>query len=216
MPPIKMRLKALLPGLLIAVFFVCSAKAQTYSTHGFGVAINYGYDAPLGNQSYTFKPGATYGISVLSYSKNWITSISFGYLSYKPKQDLFYYQVDDSNYGTIKYQNFTAYQLYLGVAYSLELSTELKAYGGVNFGEYLTHTVYLATDAYAGADADLHENNVYLAPKLGIKYSINDNISIGAEGKYNIFAISGNAAYNSNVGTVYSSYTGNLVLTYNF
>jgi hypothetical protein len=205
--------------LIIFVFSCFSAKAQ-YSFWGndqtYGVALSSGYDVPIGNLGYTFKPALTYGLKVLKYYDNVTVNLSFGYHVYKPKQDTFYYAVDGSNYGTVTYQNFTVYSFYLGGAYTLEITEGLKAYAGMDLGVYYTHMIYHSMDEFVDNSADLNEEDAYLAPKLGLTYLINENIAIGVEGKYNLFAPTGQKQYNSAVGTINASYSGGLVLTYNF
>lgn len=202
---------------LIAILF-SSVKAQNSSTkdHSYGVALNAGYDVPVGNLGYTFKPAPTFGFTFLSYHDDLVLSATIGYHSYKPKQDTFYYAVDESNYGTIKYQNFTALSLYFGVAYNFELAEGIKAYGGINFGAYFTHSVYHSVDEFINDNSDLHDENIYLAPKIGLNYTVGDNVTIGIEGKYNTFIVAGKKSDNARVGTINSSYAGNLILTYNF
>lgn len=205
-------------AFVITFFSVTSARAQwdTNSDYRYGIALSAGYDAPVGNLSYSFKPAITYGLTGLIYKGNWASSITFGYHAYKPKQDIFYYQVDASNYGTISYRDFTVGSLYLGGAYNLKLSDHLTVSPGVNLGLYYTHFVYNSSDIFIEDSGDLHENDLYLAPKLDFTLSVSENISIGVEGKYNFFAPLGTKTYNDRVGTLYNSYTGNLVLTYNF
>jgi hypothetical protein len=106
--------------------------------------------------------------------------------------------------------------MYLGVAYNFELTEGVKAYGGVNFGAYFTHLVYHSVDEFINDNTDLHEENVYLAPKIGLNYAVGDNVTIGIEGKYNTFIIAGQKSDNARVGTINSSYAGNLILAYNF
>jgi hypothetical protein len=214
---VKMLCRACLTAL---VFISFSAKAQ-YRYGGsdedkFGAALTAGYDVPVGNLSYTYKPAITYGARFL-WTKGAVTAnISFGYHVYKPKLDTFYYAVDESNYGKVSYSNFTIYSFYIGGAYNLEVTDGFKIYGGLDLGAYESHVVVHSSDLYVDSHSDTHQEDVYLAPKLGFTYLVTENIGIGIEGKYNFFAPTGKAKDNPAVGTLYNSYSGNLVLTYNF
>jgi hypothetical protein len=201
----------------LLIFFCFSVKAQRQSNdNAYSIALSTGYDVPVGDLTYTFKPAVTYGISFMKTRNDFTVSVNFGHQVYKPKLDTFYYRVDASNYGTIHYDNFTITSLYLGATYNLENSDNLKAYGGFNFGIYYTHMIYHSSDEYLVDDSDLNEEDLYLAPKLGLTYLITDNIGLGIECKYNLFTPSGQKADNPAVGTLYNSYAGNVVLTYNF
>jgi hypothetical protein len=195
-----------------------SAVAQNRSgDDGFGVALSTGYDVPVGNLGYTFKPATTYGFTVMQYKNGFTGSITVGYHFYQPKQDTFYYAVNTTNYGTISYKNFTMISAYLGGAYNVKLTDDIIGYVGLDFGVYYSHMYYTSADEYqAGGGLDAHEEDLYVAPKVGINYLIGDNMAIGIEGKYNSFAPSGQKEDNPLVGTIYSSYAATFIITYNF
>jgi hypothetical protein len=206
-------------NLTILVFATGSAKAQYNYVGGggrYGVGLMAGYDVPVGNLSYTFKPAISYGLSAFSYHGDFTASLTIGYHAYQPKLDTFYYQVDATDYGTVHYDNFTVVSLYLGGAYNLQITDGLKGYAGLNFGIYYTRMAFHSSDLYVNDTENLNEQDLYLAPKLGLTYALNDNISLGVEAKYNSFAPTGQKQDNPLVGTIYSSYTGTFILTYNF
>ena len=214
----------------VSVFLLCfcsKADAQYYQagTHDgshFGVAVGSDYDSPVGNFSYTFKPAINYNASFLWYYGDFSMNFTAGYHEYKPKQDTFYYELEstqmgfNSQYGSVSYGNFRVYSFYLGLNYHLTITDQFKVYCGLNLGEYTTHFVFHSADLLEEQNEDLHETDIYLAPKLGITYMLNDNIGIGIEGKYNLFAPSGDARYNDRVGTLYNSYSTGVRLSYNF
>ncbi len=169
----------------ISIFFATTAKAQ-YDVK-YAIAIGTDYDAPVGNFSYTFKPATNCNLSFTGNSGNITGSVNFGYHNYKTKQDTFYYQVSDTEYGRVHYQNFPVYSFYLGWVYNLELTEKLKVYGGINLGLYYTHFVFQARDFIGGSNTDLHEEDVYFAPRLGFSYPLTENVGIGIESKYNFF-----------------------------
>jgi hypothetical protein len=152
----------------------------------------------------------------LRHSGDFTMNLSLGYHNYKPKQDTFYYQATATEYGKVSYQNFPVYSFYLGLTYNFPVSDQLKIYGGFNLGAYYTHFVFRATDFAVDDNEDLHEEDVYLAPRIGVAYMINNNIGIGLEGKYNLFAPTGDKRYNDRVGTLYNSYSVGVRLIYNF
>lgn len=204
-------------AVLIIVFSVTSAKAQrSDSDSRYGVSLGTDYDVPVGNFAYTFKPAINYNLNLFQRVDHLTGSISFGYHKYKPKQDVFYYQVSDTEYGTVKYQDFPAFSFYLGLTYDLPLGERINLHAGINLGAYYTHLVFLADDYLGGEHDDLHERDVYLAPRLGFTYTLTDSIDIGMEGKYNFFAPGGHSEYGDRVGTLYNSYSAGVRLIYNF
>jgi len=213
----------LLICFIIPVFFTSTAKAQGSYDSRYGISVGTDYDAPVGNFSYTFKPAMNYNLSFLMTSGSLTGSVNFGYHNYKAKQDTFYYQViytedgrDHLDYGSVHYENFPVYSIYLGLVYNLELSEQLKVYAGANLGAYYTHFVFQARDVQGGSNTDLHERDLYIAPRLGFTYSLANNIGIGIEGKYNLFAPTGDSRYSDRVGTLYNSYSAGVRLTYYF
>jgi len=208
---------------IIPIFFTSTAKAQGSYDSKYGISIGTDYDVPVGNFSYTFKPTMNYNLSFLMTSGSLTGSVNFGYHNYKAKQDTFYYQViytedgrDHLDYGSVHYENFPVYSIYLGLVYNLELSEQLKIYAGANLGAYYTHFVFQAKDVQGGSNTDLHERDLYIAPRLGLTYSLANNIGIGMEGKYNFFAPTGDSRYSDRVGTLYNSYSVGVRLIYNF
>lgn len=196
-------------------------NAQYYRNTGqsdsdFGISIGADYDAPVGNLSYTFKPTFNYNLSVLRHYDNFTMNLTLGYHSYKAKQDTFYYQVSATDYGTVTYQPFTAYSLYLGLAYDLPVNDQLKVYGGINLGAYYVHFAFHSSDLVLNDNENFYEQELYFAPKVGFTYMLSDNIGVGIEGKYNFFAPTGKKIDNDRVGTLYNSYAAGVRLTYNF
>lgn len=210
---------SIIPIIVVMTVFSCSsAKAQRNSSSDsqYGVSIGSDYDAPVGNFAYTFKPAINYNLNLLRHSGDFTMNLSFGYHMYKPKQDTFYYQASATEYGKVSYQNFPVYSFYLGLIYNLPITDQLKIYTGFNLGAYNTHFVFVATDFLVDDHEDLHEQDLYLAPRLGVAYMIDNHLGIGLEGKYNLFAPTGDSQYNSRVGTLYNSYSVGGRLIYNF
>ncbi len=209
--------KRLLLSIFIIIAFSFNVKAQ-YDTSDsrYGLSIGSDYDAPVGNFAYTFKPATNYNLNLLHHYDNFTTSISFGYHVYKPKLDTFYYQVTNTDYGTIHYQNFPVYSLYLGAVYDLKLTDKFKAYAGINFGIYFTHLKYNSSDFLSVNNVDVNDQDIYLAPRLGFTFMITNNVGIGIEGKYNFFAPTGETTDNDRVGTLYNSFSAGVRLTYDF
>jgi hypothetical protein len=219
----RVRKGVLLTCFIIPIFFTTTAKAQGSYDTSHAIAIGIDYDAPVGDFSYTFKPTTNYNLSFLLNSGDLTGSVNFGYHNYKARQDTFYYLVtytddgkDHTEYGHVHYENFPVYSFYLGLVYNLELAEQLKVYGGFNLGVYYTHFVFQASDVLGGSNTDLHEQDLYIAPRLGCTWLLTKSIGVGIEGKYNFFAPTGDSRYTDRVGTLYNSYSTGVRLIYNF
>jgi hypothetical protein len=211
--------KVLSVALVIAICSISTVKAQYYgggSDLQYGVSVGADYDAPVGNFAYTFKPAINYNLNLLRHDGNFTSSISFGYHVYKPKMDTFYYAATSSDYGTVEYQNFTVVSFYLGGTYDYPVSDQLKVYAGVNFGVYSTHLAFQSANFLEDDNEDLHEQNFYLAGRLGFTYMLTDNVGVGIEAKYNFFTPAGDSEDDAQVGTTYFTWSAGLRLTYNF
>ena len=210
-----------------ALLIYSSAQAQRgyYSGYGgsesnWGISIIGGYDVPTGDMGTTFKAAPTFGVSVKHNYGDFTFNANIGYVSYKPKLDTFYYDPTDKTAGYIKYDNFSSLQFYVGAAYNIAISDQAKFYFGIDLGSYYNYFSYVS-NAGLGYDAASSSNEEsYFAPKLGINFMLNDNLSLGIEGKYNFLfsssSGSGDAYDYGYTTTTNKSYSGNLVLTYNF
>lgn len=195
--------------------------AGSYGGSEWGISLNAGYDVPTSDLAASFKSAPTFGISLLHNIGSFTFNATIGYVSYKPKLDTFYYDETDHTAGYIHFNNFSSFEFYAGAAYNIPLGEQAKLYVGLNVGTYYTHFAYDSNDGAGYEDAaDTYNEASYVAPKVGITFMLSDNISLGVEGKYN-FQISsssgsGDAFDLGYTTSVNQSYSGNVVLTYNF
>lgn len=212
-------------GLKITLFLLMltGLKANAQNIYGggdyeetFGVGINADYDMPVGNLKYTYKSAPAYGGSVYMYQEDFTYSISVNFREYKPKQDVFYYLVNDNDYGTATYSSFKTTMAYFGAAYNLPITDEFRVYGGINMGFYFSKFKSRSVDAFVDSSEDINEKEGYGAPKLGLNLSLNDHVLVSVQGSYNFFAPLGRSDYNSRVGTLYTSLSTGAALIYRF
>jgi hypothetical protein len=212
-----------------------SAQAQHHSYSGlsygggsngdgsnWGISILGGYDVPTGDLATTFKSAPTFGVGVKHNLGDFTFNANIGFVSYKPKMDTIYFDPTDNTAGYIKYDNFSSIQIFVGAAYNIAIGDQAKFYLGLDLGSYYSHFAYFSTDG-SGIDnnsSDTYNESSYVAPKLGINFLMSDNLSLGIEGKYNFTFTSSSGsgdAYDYGYSTTTNkSYSGNLVLTYNF
>jgi len=224
----KFSLKALLAVFFVfLVFSGFRADAQLHkdpwanygggsSDSGYGISLSAEYDAPAADLATTFKPAPALNLGVVRSFGDFTFNATLGYHVYSPKQAVFYYDDGAGGQGTIVYQNYPVYAFYVGAVYNLQLSDAVKLYAGLNWGLYYTHYAYDAEDQFSSNSIDLNEEELYVAPKIGLTYLLGGQISLGIEAKYNFFTPEGNSDTSPDVGTVYKSYAAGVVLTYRF
>jgi len=187
---------------------------------GWSIALNGGYESPLGELKDVYKGAPTFGITVNRRVGNVVYSGTVDYRSYKPKQAEFLYNYYDQAFLTAVYSNYRGIGGYLGIAYEVPISGLLDVYVGVNGGFMLTSFSMDASDdeGYVGLSSSSSSSTSYIGPKLGFNCAVSSNFSIGIEGRYSL-GFSG-ASYNSREGgsvtSSFHSYAGNLFLVFNF
>jgi len=231
--------KKAIKGLLLALAILSihtTVNAQHHSNGGltygggsngyggdseWGISLMAGYDVPTADLATTYKAAPTFGISLIRNLGNFTFNATIGYVSYQPKLDTFYVDASDHSQGYIHYGNYSSIEFYAGAAYNIQVADGAKLYFGLNIGTYYTHLAYDSNDGSGDEnDADGYNEASYVAPKIGVNFMISDNMSLGVEGKYN-FQLSSSSgtgdAYDSGYSTtVEKSFSGNVVLTYNF
>lgn len=214
-------MKRILTILLLLVFYKVNGQNNHIENladidHGAAVSLNLHYDVPQGKFADMFKPTMAYGINLVTFHDNWTINYSLGRETFKPKADLLYYQVDDTSIGTVHYEDYTSTSAYLGFSYNFRVADHFWIFTGLNFGAYFTRFAYHSVDKYIDAAEDLHETNIYLAPKAGFTIPVSNSFFISIESKYNFFAPTGKVSDNAHVGTLYQSFANGVSVTYKF
>ena len=183
---------------------------------GAAVSVSADYDVPIARFAYVFKPAIAYTLHLKTFHDNFIYNYSIGYEVFKPKVDTFYYRVNDTGFGTQTFQNFTSVSAYIGVAYNIRATKRFWIYGGLNMGAYFTHYVDHSVDQFVDSSEDFHEEDLYIAPKIGITYVLSTNVLLSYESKYNLFAPLGQTSDNGRVGTLYNTIGNGISITFKF
>jgi len=194
-------------------------------TEGWALAVNGGYETPLGDLKQTYKAGPTFGLTVINRWKHFILSGTVDYRIYQPKIRTGIYEVEVNGQmvaaGEINFSNFNGLGLYLGAAYEVQITPGSSFYAGVNLGSIRSSYSYSYSKSQ-GVEFDVPETPPstigYVGPKLGLNFALGNNIILGAEARYS-FSVSG-VSINSFDGTSstegFKSAAGNLFLAYSF
>ncbi|MDN3547225.1 hypothetical protein [Mucilaginibacter aquaedulcis] len=216
-------------SILILVFacFIGPAMAQHRSTaaltygggsngdsnfeSGYGITFGVGYDLPLDYLKDIYKPTVAYNFGVSRFLGDFTVGLNLGYHAYKPKDDLV--SVVGNNDGTTETTDYSAYfsklkvfEGYASGVYNIDLTEGARLYGGLNLGLYYTENTipYFTTDDTV-VPLEQHIRNFYVAPRLGLIFSVSNQIGITLDGKYNFYTPITKSQYDTSSGSFYTS-----------
>src|SRR5271166_4971996 len=84
------------------------------SDSGYGISLSADYDSPTGPLGNIFNPAPAIDLGVVRYLGNFTFNATLGYRTYSPKQAVFYYDDGAGGTGTVVYQNYPVFSVYLG------------------------------------------------------------------------------------------------------
>ncbi len=175
------------------VLLIVKVQAQDFFPEQTDYAIRIGSDVELpGKNMGDYRGTLGYNIGFMRLLDHITLGINLSYREFSPKTLVAINQVDAGNQATLTYSNYTAFLIYLSGAYNVPITEKLNAYGGINvgFGYNTSSTHYIDdnSNTYLGGAC----KQVYIAPKLGVGYAVNNNVEIDAHAGYNLFMQSGN------------------------
>jgi hypothetical protein len=217
--------KYILTLLLIGCFAQAQAQINVISISG-------DYNVPLGKMDWTYKPA--FGTQI-NYTKindingSWERGfgISLGYTQFNPIADTLYYVVDKGGVqgvglGTAVYSPFKIFMLSANIMANRSLSDNLALSMNLAIGYYYGKRDIEFRDEF-GAEDGVSElvGRGAVVPKLGLKYSLNDYVSITPFVSYTLMLEVGSTDeyaidYNENTGKTLSYYSPGLALNFTF
>ena len=151
------------------------------------LALHTAYEMPLDELKEIFRPAINYQLTVsnIDQYKNKRSSfgITLGYAKFISRQDEFYYQVNEDEYGTISYDPYHVIQLALAFRKDF-IFQRFELFVGADAGYQYTIYHYLSSDPYTTDDASYIVNRAMLAPKAGFNFLINNAVSIFASARF--------------------------------
>jgi len=199
------------------------ATAQDFFPEQTNYGISYGmdYDMPLKNLT-GYNAGIRYHIGFLKYLNNITAGIMFAYRQYNPKQANWGEQIEWDNYALYSVSPYRSYALFLSVVYNKPLNEKTVIYGGLNLGSYRSYSSMRYQDDFAYSYQEFNQSQMYVAPKLGATFALNNYWDIDVHAAYNIFTQGGSIAVNSRTGStsngspMYTSLTTGLGIVVKF
>jgi hypothetical protein len=190
---------------------------------GYAVSLGLGVDAPMNYLKDIYKPSITYGVGVMRFMGKFTLSLNASYYNYKPKaaydQSIILNETGevtnaDGAYPFI-FSDYTVWTGYLSAVYNIDIADGARFYGGVNLGGYYTQYAFINFDPNAlDPAANLRTKNFYVAPRLGLIFTVADHIGLSLNSSYNFYAPF-HKRPGSN-GTFFTSVTGMASVIYKF
>ena len=146
-------------------------------------------DLPVDEMKWVFKPG-TGMILTLSKTKKYkkrgsASGVSIGYSRQVPKQDIFYYLVNDE-LAWIKYDKMTAYQLAYQFREDFIIKKKIELFVGGELGLYYTKYGYESHEPGHDINSSSFVGRLVAAPKAGINYQFTKSTGLFFQTKYAI------------------------------
>lgn len=151
------------------------------------LSLSVSYEIPIDEFKWSFRPANNYQLSFSKSDKyknrrkNW--GIRIGYTKFVPHEDIYYFQVGESEYGTISFSDYKSFQFILDLREDFILNKKLELFLGCQAGlQQIILDYYLA---YPGQteDGGYNVTGGLLSAKSGANFLISPKFSISIFGK---------------------------------
>jgi hypothetical protein len=217
--------KYILNFLLICGFVQAQAQDNL-------VSISADYNIPLGKMNWSYKPAVGAQISytrVKVSNRRWESGVgvTIGYTQFNPIADTLYYVVDRGGVqgvglGTAVYSPFKIFSVSAAMIANRTLSEKLALSMNLAIGYYYGKRDIEFKDEFGAADgvSELIGRGAAV-PKIGLKFSLNDNVSITPFISYTFMIELGSTNpdainYNPGTGASLNFYSTGLALNFIF
>lgn len=199
-----------------------SGSGGYITSDGWLLALNGGYESPLGGLRGSYKGAPTFGITLSKKINHFIFSGTVDYRAYQPKQSSypieFEFAGQVSTVGEIRVSNFTGVGAYLGAAYEWLITSSASFYAGLN-GGFISSKYKLTAETPQEINETSQSSTIpFLGPKLGLNFAVTNRINIGVEARYNVGMAKSKivGAFDTPINPDYKAYAGNIFLAYSF
>lgn len=179
--------------LLMITLSAYNAAAQDFFPEQKDYAVSVGTDLELPGKNlsdYNKAVGANLGFMRLL--DKFSVGVNFSYREFNPRMPVVVDQIDAGHQAISTYSTYSTFLFYLSGVYNIPLTERITGYAGLNAGVgYNTSSILYEQDdttLYFGGGC----KQVYVAPKLGLSYPINNSVDLEVHAAYNLFAQTGN------------------------
>ena len=146
------------------------------------------YEVPLDELKWIFKPANNYQLSISSIdkykNKRTALGVALGYANFTPREEVFYYLVNEGELGTISYTDYQVVQVALSPRWDY-IFNRLELFFGAYLGYQYVIYGYESADSYQTEDAKNIVSRVLMAPKAGAAFLLSEHVAVFAHLRYN-------------------------------
>jgi hypothetical protein len=182
-------------------FIVATIIIASLETHAqVELSIQASHERALDELGDIYKPGINYMLSISKtdkYKKKRMAwGVILGFTKFHPKEDVFYYQVNETETGTIRYENYNVYQLSANVRRDFILIETLELFYGAEIGYHYVQYAFLSEDSFVIEDNSTVESRIACTPKVGAQFLLTKKLSAFLQTRYSLSMATGDAPGN--------------------
>lgn len=171
--------------LIISASLLCLSIGATAQVE---LAVQGSYEMPIDEMKWAFKPGRGVIVTVSKTKehrkKRSVLGVNVGFSKYVPKEDLFYYLVNDDELGTIRYKDMLVYQLSMHLRQDFILQKHIELFYGLELGYHYTKYGYESRDLYIIEDSYNFIGRGAIAARAGVNFPITEHAGAFLQTKY--------------------------------
>lgn len=172
-------------NLLILSLLVFSINQISFAQ--IELSLNVAHEFPVDEYKWIYKPSNNYQFSILKnnkYKKRRNSGgLVIGYSNLKVKEDIFYYSVNENEYGTISYSNFQTFQILGRLKRDFIINKSIEIFGGIDAGFQQIFFSYSSKDPYSDTDQSFSVAGGLASLQSGISFLISQNLSLSLFGR---------------------------------
>jgi hypothetical protein len=170
------------------VFLVAALALSKTLSAQMEIGVQTAYETPIDEMKWIFKPTQSFALTVMKTDKERRHRSAFGgslgYARFTPKQDLFYYLVNDDELGTVHYSDYTIYRLAGNIRHDFILGKRIELSLGAELGYHYVKYSYQSDDAYISDGGTTIDSRVAAAPYGGVGLVLTKHISLSLQTRY--------------------------------
>jgi len=177
----------------------------------YGVRLGADYELPGKNLKDSYRADVNYNAGFMYTHNRYSLEAVASYRKFGAYHGVRRDSSNPANLVTTIISPYTTYLFYISAAYNLIEGEKMNIYAGLNIGACISKSAISYFDNTTNLYLPNTDKQAYVAPKLGLTYSLGNNWHIDARASYNIFT--GDSTYTYNTGTGSSGQTVTLSTT---
>jgi hypothetical protein len=152
------------------------------------ITLQSAYDMPIDELKWIYKPAMnnmlTFSWTDKTKRSRTAFGITAGYAVFQPKEDIFYYLVNEEEVGTITYEKYQTLQFSAQLRQDFRLTKTFEIFCGAELGYQYTSYAYISSDPYIYEDATTILGRYFAAPRLGVNLMVTEKFGFSVFSRY--------------------------------